>query len=104
MSTELARSFNLSETIQAVAPGTTQTITTSGSSAAISTAFASGSTVARIVTTEDCHIKFASSPTATTSDTFLPAKQVEYFKITAGEKVAAIQSSTAGTVYVTEME
>lgn len=104
MTTELARSHNKSETIQAVAPGTTQTITTSGSSAATSTAFATGSTIARIVATEDCHLAFATSPTATTSDTFLPAKQVEYFKITAGEKVAAIQSSTAGTVYVTEME
>jgi hypothetical protein len=104
MTTELARSHNKSETIQAVAPGTTQTITTSGSSAAISTAFATGTTVVRIVATADIHLKFATSPTATTSDPFLPANQVEYFKVTAGEKVAAIQNSAAGTVYVTEME
>ena len=104
MTTELARSHNKSETIQAVAPGTTQTITTSGSSAAISTAFATGTTVVRIVATEDVNIKFGSSPTATTSDPFIPANQVEYFKVTAGEKVAAIQNSAAGTCYVTEME
>jgi len=104
MTTELARSHNKSETIQAVAPGTTQTITTSGSSAAISTAFATGTTVVRIVATEDVNIKFGSTPTATTSDPFIPANQVEYFKVTAGEKVAAIQNSTAGTCYVTEME
>jgi hypothetical protein len=102
--TRLAKELNTNETIQAAAPGTTQTITTSGSSAAISTAFGNNKRIARIVATEDCHIAFAASPTATTSNTFLPAKQVEYFKITAGEKVAAIQSSTAGTVYVTEME
>lgn len=104
MTTELARSHNKSETIQAVAPGTTQTITTSGSSAAISTAFATGTTVVRIVATEDVNIKFGSAPTATTSDPFVPANQVEYFKVTAGEKVAAIQNSAAGTCYVTEME
>jgi hypothetical protein len=104
MTTELARSHNKSETIQAVAPGTTQTITTSGSSAAISTAFATGTTVVRIVATEDVNIKFGSSPTATTSDPFIPANQVEYFKVTAGEKVAAIQNTAAGTCYVTEME
>lgn len=104
MTTELARSHNKSETIQAVAPGTTQTITTSGSSAAISTAFATGTTVVRIVATEDVNIKFGSTPTATTSDPFIPANQVEYFKVTAGEKVAAIQNSAAGTCYVTEME
>ena len=104
MTTELARSHNKSETIQAVAPGTTQTITTSGSSAAISTAFATGTTVVRIVATEDVNIKFGSAPTATTNDPFVPANQVEYFKVTAGEKVAAIQNSAAGTCYVTEME
>jgi len=104
MSTELARSFNLSETIQALAPGTTQTVSTASSSAATSNAFASGTTVVRIIATEDCNIVFAASPTATTSSTFLPANQVEYFKVTAGDKVAAIQNSASGTVYVTEME
>lgn len=101
----LARDTRNEELIQAAAPtGTTQTITTSGSSAATSSAVATTTRVVRIVTTEDCHIAFATSPTATTSGPFLPAKQVEYFKITGGHKVAAIQSSTAGTVYVTEME
>ena len=104
MATELARTFNKSETIQALGVGTTQTITTSGTSAAISTAFAAGTTVIRVVATEDVHVAFAASPTATTSDAFLPSNQVEYFKVTAGEKIAAIQNSTAGTVYVTEME
>jgi hypothetical protein len=89
--------------IQALAPGTTQTITTSGSSAVISSVFTADTTVVRIVATKDCHITFAAAPTATTSLPFMPANQVEYFKVTAGEKCAAIQSSEAGTVFVTEM-
>ena len=103
--TILARDSINEDLIQAASPtGSTQTITTSGSSAAISTAFASGTRRVRIVATEDIHLKFATSPTAATSDPFLPANQVEYFKVTAGEKVSAIQNSAAGTVYVTEME
>ncbi|WP_286943379.1 hypothetical protein [Acinetobacter sp. UBA6526] len=103
MSTTLAIDSSNFHPIQALAPGTTQTITTSGSSAATSSAFAAGTTVVRIVATKDCHITFAASPTATTSLPFMPANQVEYFKVTAGEKCAAIQSSEAGTVFVTEM-
>lgn len=101
----LAKELNTNQSIQAASPtGTTQTITTSGSSAAISTAFGNNTRLVRIVATEDVHLEFATSPTATTSDPFLPANQVEYFRVTAGDKVAAIQNSAAGTVYVTEME
>ena len=103
MTTELAKDQRTFHPIQALATSTTQTITTSGSSAAISTAFAAGTTVVRIVATKDCHITFGTSPTATTSLPFMPANQVEYFKVAAGEKCAAIQSSEAGTVFVTEM-
>ena len=101
----LARDTRNEELIQAAAPtGTTQKITTSGTSAATSSAVATTPRVVRIVATEDCHIAFATSPTATANGPFLPAKQVEYFKITGGHKVAAIQSSTGGSVFVTEME
>ena len=99
----LARDALTEELIQAASPSTTQTITTSGSSAATSNAVATSTRLVRIVATEDVHIAFATAPTATTSNPFLPAKQVEYFKITGGDKVAAIQNSSAGVVYVTEM-
>ena len=103
MATELAKAFNKSETIQALPLGATQTISVTSSSAANSTAFASGTTVVRVVSTTDCHIIFAASPTATTSTAYLPANQVEYFKGTAGEKSAAIRANADGTLYVTEM-
>ena len=103
MATTLAQDQDEFEPIQALPLGTTQTVSVTGNSAANSTAFAAGTTVVRVVSTTDCHIIFATSPTATTSTAYLPANQVEYFKATAGEKIAAIRANSNGTLYVTEM-
>ena len=103
MATELAKSFNQSEQIQALPLGSTQTISVTSSSAANSTAFANGTTAVRVVSTTDCHIIFGTSPTATTSTAYLPANQVEYFKADEGDKIAAIRANADGTLYVTEM-
>tara|TARA_R100001443_G_scaffold1750_2_gene6107 strand:+ start:2168 stop:2482 length:315 start_codon:yes stop_codon:yes gene_type:complete len=103
MATTLAVGQDLLEPIQVLPLGTTQTISVASSSAAISSAFAVGTTVVRVVSTTDCHIIFAVSPTATTSTAYLPANQVEYFKVNAGEKVAAIRATADGTLYATEM-
>jgi len=103
MATTLAQDQDEFEPIQALPLGTTQTVSVTNSSAANSTAFVAGTTVVRVVSTTDCHIIFATSPTATTSTAYLPANQVEYFKATAGEKIAAIRASADGTLYVTEM-
>lgn len=87
-------------TIPAVYPGTVQTLSVTGTSAAITNAVTSD--IIRIVCTQDCFIVFGTAPTATTSDTFILANSVEYFRISPGEKVAAIRSTTSGTLYVTE--
>lgn len=84
-------------------PDTTQSITTSGTSAAISNAVGDQTYVVRIHATKACFVTFAGTPTATTSHMFMADGQTEYFAISPGEKVAAIQSAEAGTVYVTEM-
>ena len=83
--------------------GTTQSISTSGTSAAITSAVGTQTRAVRIHATKACFITCGASPTATTSHTFLPDGHTEYFRITPGQKVAAIQSAEAGTVYVTEM-
>jgi hypothetical protein len=59
--------------------------------------------IVRVVCTTDAFIKIDNSPTATTSDVFCPANTPEYFSITPGQKVSAVQSSAAGTLYVTEI-
>jgi hypothetical protein len=57
----------------------------------------------RVVCTSDAFIVIDNSPTATTSGTFMPAGEVEYFTITPGQKVSAVQSTDAGTLNVTEV-
>jgi hypothetical protein len=80
-------------------PVTTQKVNSSGSSAQ-SSAFGSNIEYVRVMADADCHIEFGVNPTATNAKIFLPSKDVEYFKVSEGEKVAVI-----GTVnlYVTEL-
>lgn len=82
--------------------GATQTAAYTTASASIATAFAAGTNVVRLSSTTGCHIKFAGSPTATTSDAFLKGGEPEYFVVTPGQKVAAIRTATNGTLTVSE--
>lgn len=86
---------------QAITPGTTQT-RTSTSSSAQSSAIGAGTTIVRLVCTEDCHVAFGSNPTATTSSMYLPANTPEYFGVTGGHKVAVIRTSADGVLHITE--
>jgi len=81
---------------------TDQKISTSTSSAA-SSAFGSNIEYIRIVSDTACWITFGTSPTATNSKTYLPAGEVEYYKVSEGEKVAAILASGTGNLYVAEL-
>lgn len=84
-------------------PGTTQTVTISGTSAAVSNAFGSSTHTIRIVSTTNCHYTLAGTPTATTSHPYLPAGAIEYIDVSPGEKIAFIQNAAGGTAYVTEV-
>ncbi len=56
-------------------------------------------------TTQTCHVTFGTSPTATTSHTPLFNDRDYWFTIRgSGIKVAAIKGSTAGILYLTEMD
>lgn len=80
-------------------PTTTEKVNSSGTSAQ-SAAFADNIEYVRVIADADCHIEFGVNPTATNAKIFLEAKSYEYFKVSAGEKVAVI-----GTVnlYVTQL-
>lgn len=86
--------------VQAMKPGTVQKVTISGTSAATSTAFVG--TVIRVVSTTPCHFTVGTSPTATTSLSYLPAFVVEYLRVDPGDKIAFIQASAGGFATVTE--
>jgi hypothetical protein len=83
--------------------GASQDVAFTGSSAA-SAAFGAQTYKVRLVTTTDCRIRISDgTPTAVATDTYLPALAAEYFTVTPGQKVAAIQVSSAGTLNVTEV-
>ena len=84
-------------------PTTHQSLSASGSSVA-SAAFGSQTEYVRIATPADIHILFGSAPTASatagSATIFVPADQPEIFKVSPGEKMAAIGTAN---VSVTEL-
>jgi hypothetical protein len=83
--------------------GTNQVVSFTSTSTATSTAFAAGVNTIRVVPTTSCHVVVGSSPTATTSSPRIPAGVVEYMVIAPGQKLAAIRTTTSGTLHVTEV-
>ncbi len=83
--------------------GTHQTVTYTGTAGVITNAMSAGVHKCRVVCTTAAYIKIGVSPTATTSDPYMPADSVEYFTINEGEKVSAVQVSSNGTLSVAEV-
>lgn len=83
--------------------GTNQTVSYTSTSVANSTAFVTGIQAVRVLASTSCHIKVGASPTATSSDTRLAANVPEYIEVSPGEKIAAIRTTTSGTLHVTEV-
>ena len=83
--------------------GTSQTITTGVASALLTNPFGTYTTVVRLCATAACHVKVGAAPTATTSDPYLPADTPWFIEVAPGQKVAAIQTTAAGVLHVTEM-
>ena len=84
-------------------PGTIQKITMAGTAASIaSSAFGSQTEYVRIASSTDFHIIFGGSPTATANHIFIPADQPEIFKVSPGEKVAALGGNNA-VISIVEM-
>lgn len=87
--------------------GNTQTVSVSGTTARVATAFLEKTRVVRIVCTEPAHYRVGASaddPEADTDDSYLPAETVEYVGVNGGDKIAFIEAGTGGTAYVTEAD
>ena len=78
--------------VASMPPLAEQTITVTGSSAQ-SAAFNAKTKFIRVATDTPVNLAFGSNPTATTSLLYLPSGAVEYFAVTPGMKVAAIQGA-----------
>lgn len=88
--------------IMRIVDASTQSVAVSGTSA--QSAAISGSTgYVRLFATTMCHIRVGSNPTATTSHMPLAPFVPEYFVVPSGTKIAAIQNSSSGTLYITEV-
>jgi hypothetical protein len=57
----------------------------------------------RVVVTSAAFVKIGSNPTATTADVYMPANLPEYFIVSSGQSVSAIQVSSNGVLHVTEI-
>jgi hypothetical protein len=84
--------------------GTATVFTLSGSSQATA-AFGAETFQIRVATGgQPAFVKVGDgTPTATTSDTLMPANWVDYLTVTPGQKIAVLQAGTAGTLSVTEI-
>lgn len=83
--------------------GTSQKVA-SGAASVQSTAFSTRTSIIRFVATQDCHIKLGANPTAVADGTclFVPKNWVEYIGCGPGDKLAVIQDSTGGFIFITE--
>ncbi len=82
---------------------THQSVAYTGTAGTISNVVGTGCFKVRVVVTSAAYVKIGNSPTATTSDVYMPADSPEYFTITPGQKVSAMQVSGAGTLHVNEI-
>ena len=89
----LAKDSN-SAPIQCLRPGTTQTVSVSGS-AASSTSITQR--VTRIVATVDVHISVTG--TATTSDYYIPSNTVEFIHTYSGDTISFITGGSTGLCF-----
>lgn len=69
----------------------------------IDNAITTGTQKVRVVVTTAAYIKIEKDATATTADVYQPADAVEYYTVSAGEKVSAIRVASDGTLHVTEI-
>ncbi len=106
MTTTYLAKDHFNHAIQALAPGVTQTVTISGTSAATANALSKDTVVVRLVATTPCFINIGTgTPTANTTHMPIAANIPEYIRVNGYEtvKVAGVQISAGGTLYVTEM-
>lgn len=86
---------------QAIVPGVSQTVAYTGSSSQ-STAFGAPTSLVRIFSTTDCFIAFGGSPTASAASIWVPGGIIQFFGVNHGEKLAVIESTATGNLYILE--
>ena len=84
-------------------PNTSQMVAI-GAASVQSAAVAATTEIVRLVATVDCFVAFGTNPTAVANTSMrLVAGLPELFRINSSAKVAVIQASGGGSLYITEM-
>lgn len=85
--------------------GGCQSITTGAASARTASGVGAQTRAVAIAASEDTHYRFGDSAVvATTADTFIRGGGEHHVRIHPGQYVAAIQNTTAGTLFVSELD
>lgn len=89
------------EAVQAIFQGSCRKLAFTATSSVL--ALSSSVSLVRVVATQNVHLQFAASATATTSTSiYLPANIPEYFCLNNGDQLAAIRDSADGNLFVCE--
>ena len=83
-------------------PGTIHHVALTNTNSTATGTFASTTEYVRVCSDTDVHITFGAAPTATATSIFIPADQPEIFKVSPGEKVAALGGNNA-VISIVEM-
>jgi hypothetical protein len=83
--------------------GATQNASYSASAGTVTNKVGSQTYKVRVLVTTDAFVTTDGSVPSATSGAYVPALSPEYFTVTPGQTVSALQVSAAGTLYVTEV-
>lgn len=82
--------------------GTAHSLTSSGTSQQVT--FTGNPSLIKFYSVEACFLARGKNPTASSTTSFHPAGATDYYGLQPGEKLAVIQVSTPGLVYITQAE
>lgn len=86
-----------------IIPGVSQVVAI-GATSTRSTAFQPTTTIIRMVANQDCFVALGAAPTALADGTCMVVQggAETYIGVTPGQKLAVIQSTAGGSLYITE--
>ena len=84
-------------------PGLMQNVAYTGSVGQVTNGVTTGVQKFRVVVTTDAFVTTDGSTPSATNGAYVVALSPEYFTVNAGQKPSAVQVSSGGTLYVTEI-
>jgi hypothetical protein len=83
--------------------GAAQNVAYTGTAGTVTNGVTNGVQKVRVLVTTDAFVTMDGSTPSATSGAYVVGLAPEYFTVTSGQKVSAVQVSSSGTLYVTEI-